>query len=104
MAWPRRVEVGCDGRAGVGDATPVAQGHDPTGALDTLTGDKVMELLRTIAEGGAAVVVVTHEPRVASFADRVVTLRDGRRVADTGAAVAPDLDPPRPRHPIGAGA
>ena len=80
----------------------VVLADEPTGALDTLTGDKVMELLRTIAEGGAAVVVVTHEPRVASFADRVVTLRDGRRVADTGAAVTPDLDPPRPRRPAEA--
>jgi len=72
---------------------------EPTGALDTLTGDKIMDLFCSLAENGAAVAVVTHEPRVASFASRVVTLRDGRRVSDTGAAVAadPDVVPPPPR-------
>lgn len=57
---------------------------EPTGALDTVTGDRVMNLLVDLAETGSAVVVVTHEPRVAAFADRVLTLRDGRKVADTG--------------------
>ena len=63
---------------------------EPTGALDTQTGDRVMELFTTLAEAGAAVLVVTHEPRVAGFADRVVTLRDGQVVSDTASR------PPRP--------
>jgi putative ABC transport system ATP-binding protein len=76
---------------------------EPTGALDTLTGDRIMELFCALADDGAAVAVVTHEPRVASFASRVVTLRDGRRVSDTGAPVAadPDLPSPPPRR-VGA--
>jgi putative ABC transport system ATP-binding protein len=54
---------------------------EPTGALDTVTGDQVIELLAGLpARDGAAVLLVTHEPRYASWADRVVFLRDGRIV------------------------
>ncbi len=69
----------------------VVLADEPTGALDTVTGDRIMALFVDLAADGAAVVVVTHEPRVAGFAERVVTLRDGRRVADTGAPVTRDL-------------
>jgi putative ABC transport system ATP-binding protein len=63
---------------------------EPTGALDTCTGDSVIELLASLAgELGTAIVLVTHEPRFASFADRVVSMRDGRIV---DIAVAPDFD------------
>jgi len=52
---------------------------EPTGALDTTTGDDVMALLvASVREQGAAAVVVTHEPRVAAFADRLVQVSDGR--------------------------
>jgi putative ABC transport system ATP-binding protein len=51
---------------------------EPTGALDTAAGDDVMELLVTsVREQDAAAVVVTHEPRVAAFADRTVLVQDG---------------------------
>jgi len=51
---------------------------EPTGSLDTYAADHVMELLVGAArDQGAAVVVVTHEARVAGFADRTVILRDG---------------------------
>jgi len=51
---------------------------EPTGALDSLNGEKVMLLLTKAArETGAAVVLVTHEPRVAAYADREVIVRDG---------------------------
>jgi putative ABC transport system ATP-binding protein len=60
---------------------------EPTGALDTLTGDAVVELIAGLpAATGAAVVLVTHEPRYASWADRVVFLRDGRVVDESSAA------------------
>jgi putative ABC transport system ATP-binding protein len=52
---------------------------EPTGALDSLNGERVMQLLTAAARGsGAAVVLVTHEPRVAAYADREVIVRDGR--------------------------
>ncbi len=61
---------------------------EPTGSLDTATGDAVIELLAALpAESGTAVVLVTHEPRYAAWADRVVSMRDGRIV---DVAVAPD--------------
>ncbi|MEO3860049.1 ABC transporter ATP-binding protein [Acrocarpospora sp. B8E8] len=55
---------------------------EPTGALDTPTGDAVLQLLRERCEAGAAVLLVTHESRYAAWADRVVYLRDGQ-VTDT---------------------
>ncbi|MFS8098109.1 ABC transporter ATP-binding protein [Lentzea alba] len=52
---------------------------EPTGALDSLNGERVMHLLTTAArETGAAVVLVTHEARVAAYSDREVVVRDGR--------------------------
>jgi putative ABC transport system ATP-binding protein len=52
---------------------------EPTGALDSLNGERVMMLLTQAArEAGAAVVLVTHEPRVAAYSDREVIVRDGR--------------------------
>ena len=64
---------------------------EPTGALDTATGDAVVALLAGLpARTGAAVVLVTHEPRFASWADRVVFMRDGMVVDEsTPAVVAP---------------
>jgi len=50
---------------------------EPTGALDTATGDQVMELLRSRISGDTAGVLVTHEPRFAAWADRTIYLRDG---------------------------
>ncbi|GAB3089755.1 ABC transporter ATP-binding protein [Micromonospora schwarzwaldensis] len=58
---------------------------EPTGALDSLTGEEVMALLvDTAREQGTTVVLVTHEPRVAAYADREVVVRDGRINAPAG--------------------
>ncbi|WP_432972625.1 ABC transporter ATP-binding protein [Dactylosporangium sp. CA-233914] len=52
---------------------------EPTGALDSLNGERVMRLFTAAArESGAAVVLVTHEPRVAAYSDREIVVRDGR--------------------------
>lgn len=52
---------------------------EPTGALDSLNGERVMQLLVAAArDSGAAVVLVTHEARVAAYADREIVVRDGR--------------------------
>ncbi|WP_432934296.1 ABC transporter ATP-binding protein [Microbispora sp. CA-135349] len=57
---------------------------EPTGALDTRTGDEIIQVLRQRADAGAAVLLVTHEPRYAAWADRVVFLRDGRITDSSG--------------------
>ncbi len=56
---------------------------EPTGALDTASADDIIELLARLASEGTAIVLVTHEPRFALWADRVVFLRDGRVVDST---------------------
>lgn len=73
-------------RALVG-APRVIFADEPTGALDSLNGERVMELLTDAArDTGAAVVLVTHEARVAAYSDREVVVRDGS-VRDTEWAV-----------------
>lgn len=56
---------------------------EPTGALDSETGESVLALLRRRCESGAAGVLVTHEPRLAAWADRMVFLRDGNIVDES---------------------
>jgi putative ABC transport system ATP-binding protein len=63
---------------------------EPTGALDSLNGEAVMRLLRAATHRGIAGVVVTHEAQLASWADRVVFLRDGRVVDQTVAPPGPE--------------
>ena len=70
-------------RAIVGDRRLVLA-DEPTGALDTETGEQVLRLLRARCDDGAAGVLVTHEARHAAWADRVVFLRDGVVVDETG--------------------
>jgi putative ABC transport system ATP-binding protein len=53
---------------------------EPSGALDSANAEEVMRLLHAASERGLAVVVVTHDPQLASWADRVVFLRDGGMV------------------------
>jgi len=63
----------------LGGDPPILVGDEPTAALDTKTALSVMELLRELAStAGRAVVVVTHDPRLERFADRVVRVEDGR--------------------------
>jgi len=64
---------------------------EPTGALDTETGEEVLQLLRARCDAGAAGVLVTHEARHAAWADRVVWLRDGVVVDESGADRADTL-------------
>ncbi|WP_040163669.1 ABC transporter ATP-binding protein [Microbacterium gorillae] len=56
---------------------------EPTGALDTVTGEQVMKLIRSRVDAGAAAILVTHEPRHAAWADRIVFLRDGRIIDES---------------------
>ncbi len=70
-------------RALVGDRRLVLA-DEPTGALDSQTGEAVLRVLRARCDAGAAGLLVTHEARHAAWADRVVFLRDGVVVDSTG--------------------
>jgi putative ABC transport system ATP-binding protein len=56
---------------------------EPTGALDSVTGEMVLRMLRARVDAGAAGILVTHEARHAAWADRIVFLRDGRIVDES---------------------
>jgi putative ABC transport system ATP-binding protein len=76
-------------RAVVGDRR-LLLADEPTGALDSVNGEGVMRLLRTACKRGVAGVVVTHDAHLASWADRVVFLRDGRLVDQTTRPPGPE--------------
>ncbi|MEU6810206.1 ABC transporter ATP-binding protein [Streptomyces sp. NPDC046831] len=96
LAWMERLEVDDLRRkrpgevsGGQGQRVAVARAlvtgprvlfaDEPTGALDSLNGERVMELLTEAARtANAAVVLVTHEARVAAYSDREIVVRDGR--------------------------
>jgi len=67
-------------RALVGDPT-LMLADEPTGALDSKTGNEIMLLLQALNRDGMTVVLITHEHDVAAYADRVIHFRDGRVVA-----------------------
>jgi putative ABC transport system ATP-binding protein len=76
-------------RAVVGDRR-LLLADEPTGALDSANGEAVMRLLLAACKRGLAAMVVTHDAQLASWADRVVFIRDGRLVDHTGARPGPD--------------
>lgn len=69
---------------------------EPTGALDSASGAELLELLRELNERGHTVIVVTHDASVAAHAHRVIELRDGRLVRDSG--TPPNHAPPVASH------
>jgi putative ABC transport system ATP-binding protein len=76
-------------RAVVGDRRLILA-DEPTGALDSVNGEAVMRLLRTACKRGVAGIVVTHDAQLASWADRIVFLRDGRIVDQTTRPAGPE--------------
>ena len=84
-------------RAIVGDRR-LLLADEPSGALDSLNGDAVMRLILAACKRGVAAVVVTHDAQLASWADRVVFIRDGRVVDQTVPPPSPEsLLPPARR-------
>lgn len=61
---------------------------EPTGALDSKTGKEVLTLLKTLNSNGKTVIVITHDHEVARFANRVITLKDGKVASDEAKEVA----------------
>ena len=76
-------------RAVVGDRH-LLLADEPSGALDSANAEAVMRMIRTACKRGIAAVVVTHDAQLASRADRVVHIRDGRIVDQTVPAPGPD--------------
>ncbi|GAA5156558.1 ABC transporter ATP-binding protein [Nocardioides marinquilinus] len=76
-------------RAVVGERSLILA-DEPTGALDSETGEQVLRLLRERCARGVAALLVTHDAGHAAWADRVVFLRDGAVVDDTGAQAEPE--------------
>jgi macrolide transport system ATP-binding/permease protein len=88
---------------------------EPTGNLDTRTSYDIMQTLQSLnREQGVTIIVVTHEPDIAAYADRVITMRDGTIISDvckrpaaspqsaaTAAGVPPDRQPPAPAEAAG---
>ena len=76
-------------RAVVGERT-LLLADEPSGALDSVNGEAVMQLILSYCKRGTAAVVVTHDPQLASWANRIVFLRDGRVVDQTLAPAGPE--------------
>jgi putative ABC transport system ATP-binding protein len=62
----------------------IIMADEPTGALDTKSGDEVMGIFKTLNSYGRTIILVTHEPDIAAHAKRVIHVRDGLIVRDTG--------------------
>jgi len=60
----------------------VVLADEPTGNLDTHTGEAILELLTSLKRDGATVVMVTHDPRIGERVERLVEIRDGRMEHD----------------------
>jgi putative ABC transport system ATP-binding protein len=72
-------------RALINDAA-LLLGDEPTGNLDSKTGEDVLQLLRELVnEQGCTLILVTHDPKAAAYADRIITLSDGRILEQIGA-------------------
>ncbi|CQR71859.1 Macrolide export ATP-binding/permease protein MacB [Sporomusa ovata DSM 2662] len=62
----------------------IIMADEPTGALDTKSGEEVMDIFKTLNSYGRTIILVTHEPDIAAHAKRVIHVRDGLIVRDTG--------------------
>ena len=80
-------------RALVNDAE-VVLADEPTGALDSGSSNELLNLLETMHAGGRTIILITHDANVAARAKRVIEIRDGKIVSDTGAHAAPSPDAP----------
>lgn len=63
---------------------------EPTGALDTKSGEQIMEIFQKLNEEGVTIVMITHEPEIAAHAQRILHIRDGRLTDDQGNFLSPE--------------
>ena len=96
-AYPRELSGGEQQRVAIARAIvgnpSIILADEPTAALDGANGQAVMKLLAEIArERGHAVLIVTHDPRLLPFADRVVHIEDGRIIAEERGGIRQTLE------------
>jgi macrolide transport system ATP-binding/permease protein len=74
---------------------------EPTGALDSKSGEDLLALLHELHASGRTIVLITHDPAIAAHAERQIQIRDGRIVEDTGSLLrgaAADMAAAAPQH------
>jgi putative ABC transport system ATP-binding protein len=84
--WPSQLSGGQQQRVAIARALitdpAIVLADEPTGALDTRSGLEVMDILQRLSREGRTIILVTHEQPIAEHARRIISLRDGRVVAD----------------------
>ena len=85
--YPSQLSGGQQQRVAVaralGGEPSILLADEPTGNLDSANGEAVMDVLRNLHQGGATICMVTHDPRYSEYADRIVSLFDGRIVEES---------------------
>ncbi|MHB0980872.1 MAG: ABC transporter ATP-binding protein [Thermoleophilia bacterium] len=88
---PSELSGGEQGRVAIARAVvndpPIILADEPVGSLDTATGRQILDQLRQLADGGHAVIMVTHNPESTQRVDRVIEILDGRVTCDSGPLV-----------------
>jgi len=74
---------------------------EPTGALDTASGQQIMEIFRALSESGITIIMITHEPRIAQCADKIYRILDGRLITE-GQSQSEDAASSDPLERLGA--
>ncbi|MEJ7728849.1 MAG: hypothetical protein WKG00_06515 [Polyangiaceae bacterium] len=69
---------------------------EPTGALDSRTSIEILALIQALGASGITVVLVTHEPEIAAFAERVIVVKDGKILSDERQTPVEAVVPPEP--------
>ena len=70
----------------IAQAPPIILADEPTGNLDSASTKEIMQILHELHEDGRTVILITHDPEIAAEAKRVIKIKDGKIVSDTGIA------------------